>query len=220
MNSEIAMVSAIMPTRGRTGWATDAVRMFLAQTWPAKELVIIDDRNDPSFLHGCTDPTVKYWIEPSFNIGMKRNLAISRSVGAIVMHWDSDDIYAPERMAEQANLLIETGADLVGYYAMEFIDVAGPRYLYRANCAYAIGVSQTYWMETWQTRPFQLLETGEDSAFLVGRNIVCCPAKNRIIARIHSGNTSDKRRWIGLAPQQWHRIDGPLTEAEWQALET
>lgn len=206
MSSEIPTVSAIMPTRGRPEWAADAVRMFLAQTWPKRELVIIDDKTVPSFPRGITAEGVRYYAEPCFNVGAKRNLAVSRATGEIIMHWDSDDIYTAGRMEHQANLLIRKGVDLVGYHEMEFIDVDGPRYSYRASAGYAIGVSQTYWRDVWLERAFEAIDSGEDNAFLNGRTVFCCPAEGRIVARIHGDNTSDKRKMVRANPQQWRRI--------------
>ena len=43
------LISAIMPTRGRQAYAIDAVSCFRCQTYPDKELIILDDADNPSF---------------------------------------------------------------------------------------------------------------------------------------------------------------------------
>lgn len=207
MPSDVALTSAIMPTRGRHQWAADAVRMFQEQTWPHKELVVIDDQMDRSFPNGLSGPGIQYHLAPRVTIGEKRNLAVSRSLGVIIMHWDSDDIYRADRMEHQVNLLLACGADLTGYYEMEFVDAdSGARYMYHASPGYAIGVSQCYWRDTWEKMRFDSVNEGEDSNFLNGRAVFCVPADGRIIARIHNDNTSDKRIRIPENPAQWQRI--------------
>ena len=44
------LVSAIMPTRSRPALSRAALNCFLAQTYEPRELVILDDDDDPSFL--------------------------------------------------------------------------------------------------------------------------------------------------------------------------
>ena len=43
------LISAIMPTRSRPPLSQVALDCFLAQTYEPRELVIIDDEDDPSF---------------------------------------------------------------------------------------------------------------------------------------------------------------------------
>lgn len=196
-----------MPTRGREGWARDAVRMFQEQTYPNKEIVIVDDLMQRSFITGIQGPNVIYMTAPRLTVGEKRNLAISRASGAIVMHWDSDDKYRADRMEHQVNLLIEKGVDLVGYNSMEFEDAdRGGRWIYRASPGYPIGVSQTYWRDAWEAAPFERIQVGEDDAFKNGKRVFSCDAEGRIVARIHHGNTSDKRVEIPKNPNQWRPV--------------
>lgn len=201
------LVSAIMPTRGREGWARDAERMFQEQTYPEKQLVIVDDLMERSFVTGIQGPGIVYLTAPRLTIGEKRNLAVSNSAGDIIMHWDSDDKYRADRMEHQVELLLEKGVDLVGYNTMEFEDAdLGTRYLYRASPGYAIGVSQTYWRDSWEAHPFERVDVGEDDAFLNGKRVYSCDSDGRIVARIHHGNTSNKRMEIPKNASQWQAI--------------
>lgn len=196
-----------MPTRGRQQWATDAVRMFQEQTWPSKELVVIDDQMERSFPHGLGGEGIRYHVAPRVTTGEKRNLAVSRASGAIIIHWDSDDIYRPSRMEYQVNLLINSGADLTGFCEMEFQDVElGHRYMYHCSPGHAIGVSQCYWRDAWEARRFEAQDIGEDEEFGSRRSIFSVPADGHIIARLHNGNTADKRKHIAANPKQWQRI--------------
>lgn len=204
--SEFPLVSAIMPTRGRSTMAHEAVRMWREQGWPNKELVIVDDLRERSFDVGVSGQGIKYVAVPRVCIGEKRNIAASMASGPIIMHWDSDDWYSPDRMEFQANMLMEKGVDLVGYHTMYFEDVElGGRYLYRGSPGYAIGVSQTYWRDSWERKPFEKLDVGEDDDFRAGRTVFCSEADGRIVARIHRGNTSDKRPHLSNQAQ-WQRV--------------
>jgi glycosyltransferase involved in cell wall biosynthesis len=195
-----------MPTRGRQGWAADAVRMFKEQTYPAKELVIIDDMMERSFPLGVDGDGIQYHIAPRLTIGAKRNLAVSRSAGDIIAHWDSDDVYSVDRLAFQAAMLT-ADLELVGFNQMEFVDTEGAgRWMYHASDCFPIGVSMVYWRSTWDARHFPDVNTGEDVQFGMGRKVRCVPADGRIIARVHGGNTSEKRGPIAQNPQQWQRV--------------
>jgi len=194
-----------MPTRGRAKLAAEAVQMFREQTYENRELIIIDDRAEPSF-QDAPEGSV-YFLESSLTIGAKRNLACSRASGEVILHWDSDDRYSPDRIEHQVGLLLSHDVDMVGYNIMEFEDVAnGRRYLYNGAPGYCIGVSQCYWRDTWEQRPFADVQIGEDESFWFGRRVYSEPAGERIVARIHSGNTSDKRVSIAEGNCKWTQI--------------
>jgi len=205
MSPSLPLVSAIMPTRGRRGWAADAVRMFKEQTYPNKELVIIDDRMEPSFVNAIIEPGIVYKKHSRITVGGKRNLACSQASGHIIVHWDSDDVYRRDRIEHQVAMLLGNDVDLVGYNELDFEDAdTGARYLYVAGDPfYAAGVSFCYWREIWEQRQFESIDTGEDTEFWRNRRVLCCPADGRIIARIHHGNTAEKRSEIPKHPHCW-----------------
>lgn len=208
MRSDLPVVSAIMPTRGRHGWAADAVRMFFEQDYAGeKELVIIDDSMERSFPHWTPRAGVVYMAAPRVPVGSKRNMAVSRASGDVILHWDSDDRYSADRMSHQVQMLIESGADLVGYNEMQFERPAdGAVFEYHGRKGYAIGVSFCYWRDIWEQRRYPAVDVGEDEEFLQGRKVVSCHAEHRIIARLHGGNTCDKTPYIAENPQQWERV--------------
>src|SRR5216117_1662432 len=95
------LVSCIMPTRNRPRMVTTAIRRFLAQDYPRKELVIVDDTPgapSPPPEAGARDD-VRYFHEPpSRSLGEKRNHAIERARGDVIVHWDDDDWMSPSRL--------------------------------------------------------------------------------------------------------------------------
>ncbi len=202
------LVTAIMPTRSREILAHQALQMFLDQTWPNKEIVIIDDLEDRSFAMTPDFDGVRYRLmERRLTIGAKRNIAIKNAAGSIIVHWDSDDSYREDRISHQVELLMSRGVEMVGYNTMEFRDYQTPESrMYYGMPGYPIGVSMCYWKRVWEARQFKDIDVGEDNDFKDGRTVYAVPAGGRIVARVHDGNVSDKRDPWKKNPEQWRAI--------------
>lgn len=199
------MVSAIMPTRARPQFAAQAVEMFLAQTWPNKELVIVDDLDGTSFpVSPYNVPHVRYRCNVGrATIGEKRNIACGIARGTIIVHWDDDDIYSPDRIEHQARMLMDLQLDLVGYNEIEFLDeTKNERWHYRNSRP--IGATLCYWRRIWEEGPFLPLQEQEEYRFMDTHPLAAVPGEGRVTARIHPGNTSIKRPESN--PAQWSKV--------------
>jgi glycosyltransferase involved in cell wall biosynthesis len=94
-------------------------------------------------------------------------------------------------------------------------DEAGEAWLYsNPDPRYCLGTSLCYWRKTWERKPFEATSQGEDDRFITGLNCVgvsaiarqepagpglSCQGVDvvpRMIARIHSGNTSNAYRSV------------------------
>lgn len=194
------VVSAIMPTSGHQQWARQALECFARQTYPFKEIIIIDDSNNPSFpeplSRDMNGAMVHYARIPGGNIPYKRNMCCGRATGDIIAHFDSDDWSAPERLADQVRILVGDIA-VTGYHSMLFTDgVKAYRYK-SAFKDYTIGTSLTYLRSWWETYRFdQAFAIGEDSQFALharrAKSVIAVDAGQMMVARIHPGNTSKK----------------------------
>ena len=92
------LVSCVMPTFNRRSFIPLALTCFRSQTYPNKELVVVDDGSDSvgDLLSGLRD--VHYVRVPRrMTIGAKRNLGCREGRGEIIAQWDDDDWYAPNR---------------------------------------------------------------------------------------------------------------------------
>jgi len=108
------LVSCIMPTFDRRRFVTIAVDCFLAQDWPRKELIVVDDGTDPVG-DLCRHRDIRYIRLPHrTSIGNKRNLACQEARGDVIMQWDDDDWYGPDRLRRQALPILDGSADLTG----------------------------------------------------------------------------------------------------------
>jgi len=183
--------------------AAEAVEMWRRQSYPVREIVIVDDRLEPSFITPPRGAGIIYERAPRMSIGAKRNLACSIAHGDIICHWDSDDMYAPDRIADQVARLARTDTQMTGYCPLVFEDERGQRWLYISNDPhYAPGVTLMYWRDYWRRRPFPDLNESEDGEFQRGAKAIVVPGGNHIVARIHAGNTSSKR----VTAPCWRRI--------------
>ncbi len=108
-------VSCIMPTANRRPFVAIALDLFSAQTWPDRELVVVDDGDDPvGDLCEGVDGVRYVRLEQRATIGAKRNVACERSTGELIAHWDDDDWYGPERLRRQAEPIALGRADITG----------------------------------------------------------------------------------------------------------
>jgi hypothetical protein len=106
-------VSCLMPTYNRRRFAEQAIRLFLRQDYPNRELIIVDDGEDAvGDLVPRDAPIVYRRLERRATIGDKRNLACSLARGEILVQWDDDDWYGPARVSRQVEPIAAGRADL------------------------------------------------------------------------------------------------------------
>jgi glycosyltransferase involved in cell wall biosynthesis len=99
-----------MVTANRKRLAERAVTCFVNQTYPNRELVIIDDgTEDYSPLLREIDPRDVIYTRIAGSsglvLGALRNMALDKARGDYLVQWDDDDWYHPERIARQAACL-------------------------------------------------------------------------------------------------------------------
>lgn len=193
----MTLVSAVLVTRGRREWARQALDCFLAQTYEPKNCFVIDDADDPSFPNIVNHPNVGHvLLNERLSIPAKRNMAARLATGEILMHFDSDDWSAPERMADQVKRLEESGKMVTGYHSILFHD--GNRAAkYEGHPPYACGTSLAYLKSFWESHNFnEGLVVHEDNHFVSAaqdcQQIVSVDAGQLMCARVHAGNTDKK----------------------------
>ena len=188
----------------------------------------------------------RFWAKST--IGELRNDAACHAPAKsadILIHFDDDDYSHPNRIAEQVALLQSSGADVVGYHEMlfwresyscgafggEHLTDAGEAWLYsNPTPSYALGTSLCYWRKTWERKPFEALpdkskpfSASEDAVWREGLKCIGIAPEGepRMIARIHSGNTSqvyrpDVMRAVEKQGGEWKRV--PLFDSYCRGL--
>jgi glycosyltransferase involved in cell wall biosynthesis len=98
------LVSILIPAYNAQRWIADAIESAIAQTWPRKEIIVVDD--------GSTDGTravvqrfesneVQLVTQPNQGAAAARNKAFSLSRGDYIQWLDADDLLSPEKVAHQ-----------------------------------------------------------------------------------------------------------------------
>lgn len=183
-----------------------AIQLFKNQDYPNKELLILMD------VEGHTKDTdmenhVYQWGIPGMNVGQKRNHLCQMARGEIIVHLDSDDIYAKDWISHSVNTLLNSKADLTGLDTGIFRNVqTGQRwqYIFKPGQPFILGATMAYWRKTWQRSPFPEIKAGEDGHFTVNAGLALPHGYvSGFEATIHPKNTCpryvhDPRAWKKL----------------------
>lgn len=212
---EMPLVSCIMPTANRRRFVPQAIRYFLRQDYPNKELVIVDDGADSVSDLVPADPQVRYVrLTGRRTLGAKRNASVEECRGDLILHWDDDDWMASWRIRYQLDALLAEGAEVCGLRRMLFYDLtAGGAWLYdygaHQSRPWLAGGSLLYTRSFWRRAPFADIQVASDTRFVWNQNLehaVVLPNHEFYMAMIHAGNTSLKdcsgacwTRWNGEA---------------------
>ena len=110
------LISVVIPTYNRKDKLPACIASVLAQTYPNLEVIVVDDASTDGteLLFDCNiDPRVHY-VRYGDNRGAcyARNLGAQRAHGSILAFQDSDDLWHPDKLQKQYDLLTATGADL------------------------------------------------------------------------------------------------------------
>ncbi len=104
------LVSILIPAYNAEEWIADTIRSAAAQTWPRKEIVVVDD--------GSTDETgqiarrfaskgVAVVSGKNQGAAAARNHALRLSQGEYIQWLDADDLLAPDKVERQLEVLRE-----------------------------------------------------------------------------------------------------------------
>ena len=204
------LVSAVMPTRGRREYAQQALESFRSQDYAEKELVILDDEDDRSFPIAPIDKNVRYYLRSNrLNIPQKRNTVNALAKGEIIIHFDSDDWSAPERMSRQVAELESSGKPFTGFYTLLFYDERTGRASEWSigSGTYVCGTSFCY-LKSWaDTHKYQEDKpVASDNAYCREaskvRQLHAMRSESLIVARIHADNTATKGGLVAVRPER------------------
>jgi glycosyltransferase involved in cell wall biosynthesis len=98
------LVSILIPAYNAERWLADTIESAIAQTWPQKEIIVVDD--------GSTDQTltiarefernaVRVVTQPNQGAAAARNQAFSLSRGDYIQWLDADDLLSRDKIAKQ-----------------------------------------------------------------------------------------------------------------------
>ena len=213
-DSSQPLVTCVMPTADRRRFVPQAIRYFMAQDYPHKELVILDDGRESVADLVPSDPSIRYVrLTGRRSLGAKRNECVEAARGDLIMHWDDDDWMAAHRISYQVEALLREDAEVCGLERMLFYHPDKDEvWLYQypdRQCPWLAGGSLLYTREFWRRSPFPNIQVASDTRFVWDR-----PMNRRVavsdyrfyVAMVHAANTSPK---VFTSPY-WTRSDVDL----------
>lgn len=224
-------VTCITPTGNRHGFLHLAVKNFLRQDYPNRELIIIDDGKQSSKDSLPALPAIRYIrTKERLTIGGKRNLACNLAIGDIIVHWDDDDWNAPWRLSYQVAELLRRKADICGLNKVVYLDLNSGmswKYIYPPVMkTWVSGNTFCYRKSFWQKNPFWDINVGEDYKFLTesrSKKILTLSNPKFIVGMIHQDNVSPKLKghgWHSLPSNYSQKLIGEDVEAYRRAIQT
>jgi len=106
------LVSIIIPAYNAQAWISGTVQSALAQTWPEKEIIIVDDGSTDRTLERANrfqSGNVKVIGQENRGASSARNTGYRHCQGQLIQWLDADDILAPDKIENQVVSSLEEG---------------------------------------------------------------------------------------------------------------
>ena len=176
------LVSCIMPTTNHRDRVAQAIALFRRQTYPQRELIIIDDGEDSvadlipdEAALRAEGAAIRYVrLDGRRTLGQKRNFGGEAAQGPIIAHWDDTTWYAPWRLSYQLGALVQRAADGCGLDSLlQYDPAAGAVWLSARPPGPEPGLfgnTLCYRRALWLARPLDESDDSDsDAAFLRDR---------------------------------------------------
>jgi len=98
------LVSILIPAYNAAPWIADTIKSALAQTWPKKEIIIVDDGSrDQTFqvAQWFASKDVSVVAQKNQGAAAARNKALQLCQGDYIQWLDADDLLSPDKVARQ-----------------------------------------------------------------------------------------------------------------------
>lgn len=99
-----SLVSILIPAYNAEKWIGDTISSALNQTWPKKEIIIVDDESTDGTLQIARrfeSKSVKVITQKNGGAPAARNKALSFAQGDYIQWLDADDLLAPDKISQQ-----------------------------------------------------------------------------------------------------------------------
>lgn len=106
-------ISCIIPSYNQRDYLADAIESALNQTVPFHEIIVIDDGSTDGSLEIARKYPVKVVSQVNKGLPSARNTGIMNATGDYILPLDADDILLPECAKTLAEVIEQTGADIV-----------------------------------------------------------------------------------------------------------
>lgn len=101
-------VSVVIPAYNAAGFIRRAVDSVLAQTWPRRDIIVVNDGSTDDTLRELATYRDKIRIidKPNGGLPQARNSGIRAATGEYIAFLDADDRWLPEKLARQVEILV------------------------------------------------------------------------------------------------------------------
>jgi len=211
-SNEGERISCLMVTADRRHLADRAIDCFLAQSYPNRELVVVDDGvQDYSAVLSRVpaDRLIHHRLvkDPATTLGALRNLSLDLARGELIAQWDDDDWFDPDRLARQ---LVALGDHAACWCPVALMHLAEPAWLNRPYIGwFQGGVPSTILHRRRDDIRYPLERRGEDSIYRdawrpLGFTLLDDGEAALLIRCFHGANTWERAHFekrIALTPR-------------------
>ena len=164
------IVSILIPCYNAEKWLQETIESALSQTWPNKEIIIVDDGSTDNSLkiaRQYESNLVKVISQENKGAPAARNMALKHAQGDYIQWLDADDLLAPDKIEKQMEAAHRIGNPKV------LLSCSWGRFFYRywkANF-----VPDSLWRDLspveWLIASFSTSDWMSNSAWLVSRTL-------------------------------------------------
>lgn len=135
--------SVVVPVHNRADTIGPTLESVRTQTWRDFECIVVDDGSDDGKallerVHALADPRFRYVHRTNGGGGAARNTGIAAARGRFIAFLDSDDLFAPHKLAVMAQTVSDDPFRI--WYSQVRVDRGGGRYWVKP--ARAIGAKE------------------------------------------------------------------------------
>ncbi|MEP6611841.1 MAG: glycosyltransferase [Mucilaginibacter sp.] len=103
------LVSIIIPLYNAEKYVAEAIRSAQNQTWPNKEIIVVDDGSTDNSLavaNSCKDENTRIITQPNKGASAARNTGLKEAKGEYIQFLDADDLLSENKIAAQVEMLL------------------------------------------------------------------------------------------------------------------
>lgn len=122
MSVDLPLVSVIIPAYNAEAFIAETLDSILSQTYPNIEVLVVDDGSQDSTAQivesfAQKNPNIILLQQSNKGVAAARNLAIEKSKGEYIAPIDADDIWFPEKLEKQMQVMLKSGQSVGLVYA-------------------------------------------------------------------------------------------------------
>lgn len=114
---DLPLVSIIIPVFNSERYLVETLHSALEQSWPNKEIIIIDDGSSDASLSiskAFESSSVRVFYQINKGASAARNYGLREAKGEYIQFLDADDLLPADKIEKQMNLLIENPGSVIG----------------------------------------------------------------------------------------------------------